>query len=100
MMGLLLIGLIVLLMILRVNLVLILMFGAVYAHMVWGAGEVSYFVEDVWAAMDREAILAVPLFIFVGSIMSRGSIAQRLVDVMITLTRAVPGGLGVATGER
>ncbi len=97
MMGLLLIGLIVLLMILRVNLVLILMFGAVYAHMVWGAGEVSYFVEDVWAAMDREAILAVPLFIFVGSIMSRGSIAQRLVDVMITLTRAVPGGLGVAT---
>lgn len=97
MMGLVLIALIALLMILRVNLVLILMFAAVYAHMIWGAGEVSYFVEDVWSAMDREAILAVPLFIFVGSIMSRGSIAQRLVDVMIALTRPVPGGLGVAT---
>lgn len=93
----LLIALLFLLLVLRVNLVLILMFAAMFAHLVWGGGEISYFVEDIWSAMDREAILAVPLFIFVGSIMSRGSIAQRLVDVMIALTRPIPGGLGVAT---
>jgi len=97
MMGLLLIALCVLLLILRVNLVLILMFIAGYVHLVWGAGQLDYFVQDIWSAMDREMVLAVPLFILVGSVMSRGSIAKRLVDVIIALTRPVPGGLAVAT---
>ncbi|MCB1419789.1 MAG: TRAP transporter large permease [Notoacmeibacter sp.] len=91
------IAIVVLLLVLRVNLVLILMVGATYAHMVWGGGEIEYFIQDVWSSMDREAILAVPLFIFVGSIMSRGTIAKRLVAVVIAITRPIPGGLGVAT---
>jgi len=82
---------------LRVNLILILMFVAGYTHMVWGAGQLDYFIQDVWSAMDRELVVAVPLFILVGSVMSRGSIAKRLVDVMIALTRPIPGGLAVAT---
>lgn len=96
-MGFLLIGLVVLLLALRVNLILVLMFVASFAHMVWGAGELQYFIQDVWSAMDRELVLAVPLFILVGSVMSRGSIAGRLVNVMIALTRPIPGGLAVAT---
>lgn len=97
MMGLLLFALAVVLLALRVNLVLILMFIAGYVHLVWGAGQLDYFVQDIWSAMDREMVLAVPLFILVGSVMSRGSIAKRLVDVIIALTRAIPGGLAVAT---
>ncbi|MCL4156550.1 UNVERIFIED_CONTAM: hypothetical protein GTU68_066047, partial [Idotea baltica] len=73
------------------------MFVAGYTHMVWGAGQLDYFIQDVWSAMDRELVVAVPLFILVGSVMSRGSIAKRLVDVMIALTRPIPGGLAVAT---
>ncbi len=82
---------------LRVNLILILLFIAGIVQLVWGGGQLEYLIEDIWSAMDREAILAVPLFILVGSVMSRGSIAEMLVNVMIELTRAIPGGLAVAT---
>ncbi|MGH1578612.1 TRAP transporter large permease [Planktotalea sp.] len=96
-MGYLLIAAALVLLALRVNLILILMFVAGYAHLVWGAGQLDYFIQDVWSAMDRELVVAVPLFILVGSVMSRGSIAKRLVDVMIAITRPIPGGLAVAT---
>ena len=96
MMGYLLIAAALVLLALRVNLILILMFVAGYTHMVWGAGQLDYFIQDIWSAMDRELVVAVPLFILVGSVMSRGSIAKRLVDVMTALTRPIPGGLAVA----
>ena len=94
---LLLVGLIILLLALRVNLVLIIMAAASYVHLVWGAGYLEYFVQDIWAAMDREVILSIPLFILVGTLMARGSIAKRLVAIMIELSRPFPGGLAVAT---
>lgn len=97
MMGYLLIAAVPILLALRVNLILVLMFVVGYIHMVWGAGQLDYFIQDIWSAMDRELVVAVPLFILVGSVMSRGSIAKRLVDVMIALTRPIPGGLAVAT---
>lgn len=93
----LLIAAVLVLLALRVNLILILMALAGLIHLVWGAGKLEYFIQDIWSAMDRELVVAVPLFILVGSVMSRGSIAKRLVDVMIALTRPIPGGLAVAT---
>lgn len=97
MMGLLLFALVVILLVLRVNLFLVLFFIAGYANLVWGAGFLDYFVQDIWSSINRELVLAVPLFVLAGSVMSRGSIAKRLVDVMIALTRPFPGGLAVAT---
>ncbi|SDD52701.1 TRAP transporter large permease [Ruegeria marina] len=94
--GILLLFLSILFLVLRVNLILILIFIAGYSYIVWGGGELEYFAADLWSAMDRELVLAVPLFILVGSVMSRGSIEARLVAVMIALTRPVPGGLAVA----
>lgn len=87
----------VLLLAMRVNLILVLVFVAIAVHMIWGMGQLEFFAQDIWAAMDREVILAIPLFILVGSVMSRGSIAGRLVNVMVALTRGMPGGLAVAT---
>lgn len=43
------------------------------------------------------SLLAVPLFIFAGSIMSRGEIADRLVQFILTLLGHIPGGLGITT---
>ncbi|MFC2967963.1 TRAP transporter large permease [Acidimangrovimonas pyrenivorans] len=85
------------LLLLRINLVLILMAAAVYAHLVWGDGQIAYFVEDVWASMDRELLLAVPLFVLVGQIMGQGEIARRLIGIIVELTRPFPGGLAMAT---
>lgn len=97
MMSLILITGVLLLLLLRVNLVLILMAAASYAHLVWGDGEIQYFVQDVWASMDRELLLAVPLFVLVGQIMGRGEIAKRLIDIVVEITRPFPGGLAMAT---
>jgi C4-dicarboxylate transporter DctM subunit len=87
----------ILLLALRVNLILVLMFVAGAVHLFIGAGVLEYFIQDLWSAMDRELILAVPLFVLVGSVMSRGTIAERLIAVMVALTRPIPGGMAVAT---
>ncbi|HPD92441.1 MAG: TRAP transporter large permease [Rhodobacter sp.] len=82
---------------LRVNLVWALMAGALMVQFTYGAGELSYFSQDIWAAMDRQVLLAIPLFVLVGQIMSRGSIAARLIRVIVALTGHLPGGLAMAT---
>ncbi len=82
---------------LRVNLVAVLLILGAYLHIVWGDGEVVYIVEDMWIALDKEVLLSIPLFLLVGSIMGRGEIAKRLIDVMRELTGALPGGMAVAT---
>ncbi|MEZ5752103.1 MAG: TRAP transporter large permease [Paracoccaceae bacterium] len=95
--GVLIIGVLVALLALRVNLVWALIAGALLLQMTHGAGELSYFAQDVWAAMDRQVLLAIPLFVLVGQIMARGSIAARLVRVLVALTGHLPGGLAMAT---
>jgi tripartite ATP-independent transporter DctM subunit len=39
---------------------------------------------------------AIPLFIFMGSILERAGIAERLFDALSMWTRRIPGGLGIA----
>jgi C4-dicarboxylate transporter DctM subunit len=94
--GVLLAGLVVLLLVLRQPLVVILLGVAAYIHMVWGRGELDYIVEDMWVGIDKELILSIPLFILCGNVMTRGSIAQRLVAMLQAVTRPLPGGLAVA----
>lgn len=97
MMALALIALIFGLLFLRVSLVWVLMAAAAFAHLVWGGGNIEFFVQDVWSAMDRSLLLAIPLFVLVGQIMGRGSIAKRLIAVIVEITRPFPGGLAMAT---
>lgn len=92
-----LVGLSLGLLLLRKSILLVLIAGGLYAHFVWGAGDPSFFVQDMWAAIDKETILALPVFIMVGELMSRGAVARRLIAVMEEVTRPLPGGLGVAT---
>jgi C4-dicarboxylate transporter DctM subunit len=90
-------GLIALLVLLRQPIVLILAAAVAYVHAYMTNSSVEFLIQDVWFTIDREVLLSVPLFIFAGLIMARGSIAARLTRVMVALTNPVPGGLGVAT---
>lgn len=94
--GLLLAGLVVLLLLLRQPLLVILLAVAAYVHMVWGKGQLDYIVEDMWVGIDKDLILSIPLFILCGNVMTRGSIAQRLIDLLQAVTRPLPGGMAVA----
>jgi C4-dicarboxylate transporter DctM subunit len=83
---------------LRQSIVLIVALSVAYVHaFMTSKPNVEFLIQDVWYAIDREVLLSIPLFVFAGLIMARGSIAARLVDVMKAITGPVPGGLGVAT---
>lgn len=82
---------------LRVNLVLVLIAATAAIHLIWGDGELIYLPQDIWSTINRETIMTVPLFILFGLIMGRGAIAQRLIAVMVALTRGIPAGLALAT---
>lgn len=82
---------------LRQNIIVILIGAAAYVHLVWGDGQLEYLAEDIWISLDNSLLLAIPMFLLAGSIMTRGSIARRLIDLAISVTRPLPGGLAVAT---
>lgn len=85
------------LLVLRQSVVLILIVSAGYIHMVYGDGDLTYLIDDIWTAVNRDVLLAIPMFILAGNIMTRGSIAARLIAIMRSLTQWLPGGLAVAT---
>jgi C4-dicarboxylate transporter DctM subunit len=94
--GVLLLGLVAVLLFLRQPLLIILLSAAVFVHLIWSKGELDYIIEDMWIGLDKELILSIPLFILCGNVMTRGSIAQRLIDLLASITRRLPGGLAVA----
>lgn len=92
-----LIGIIVLLLVLRQNLIVILFVVGGYIHLVFGSGQLEYMIQDMWTGADKEVLLSIPLFILAGNVMTRGSIAQRLIAIVSSATAWLPGGMAVAT---
>src|SRR2546421_9674112 len=52
--------------------------------------------QNLFGAIDAFALLAVPFFIYAGELMSRGSVAQRIVDFVQAGVGRLPGSLGRA----
>ena len=71
--------------------------AALFVYAVFDGGHPEYLVYDVWEAFNKEVLLAIPLFLFAGAVMARGSIARRLIDLAVAATRPMPGGLAIAT---
>ena len=90
------IGAIFALLALRQPLLVILLSIAAIVHLKWGQGKLDFIIEDMWVGLDKEVILSIPLFILCGNVMTRGSIAQRLIRILAALTKPLPGGLAVA----
>jgi C4-dicarboxylate transporter DctM subunit len=80
----------------RQPLLVILLGATASVHMYWGRGHLEDIIEDMWVGLDKEVILSIPLFILCGNVMTRGSIAQRLIGILSSLTRPLPGGMAVA----
>jgi len=85
------------LLLLRQPLLVILLAAAGCVHLFWGRGNLEDIIEDMWVGLDKEVILSIPLFILCGTVMTRGSIAQRLIRILSAMTRPLPGGMAVAT---
>jgi len=72
--------------------------GVVTACAYAALGEQAFYniVVDSWDALNREVLLAIPLYILAGNIMARGAMADRLVRLMEAGTAGLRGGLGLA----
>lgn len=90
------IALIVALLLLRQSLVLVVAVAAVYLHLFLVDSSIEYLFQDIWLSVDREVLLPIPMFLLAGALMTRGTIAARLIAIMVALTQPVRGGLGVA----
>ncbi|HWI35680.1 MAG TPA: TRAP transporter large permease [Burkholderiales bacterium] len=53
--------------------------------------------QTMYGSIDAFALLAIPYFIYAGELMGRGSVAQRIVDVVQSGVGHVRGSLGVTT---
>ncbi|PKL74498.1 MAG: hypothetical protein CVV27_20195 [Candidatus Melainabacteria bacterium HGW-Melainabacteria-1] len=51
--------------------------------------------QRVAASMQSFPLLAIPLFILAGSIMAKGGVAKRMVDLAYVLVGPLPGGLAI-----
>ena len=52
--------------------------------------------QQLFNALDKFVLLAIPFFIVAGSIMTKGAIARRLIDFINALVGWFPGGLAIA----
>ena len=50
--------------------------------------------QKVYASLDSFPLLAIPLFIYAGSVMNSGGITERIVDFAKSLVGHIRGGLG------
>ena len=53
--------------------------------------------KDMYEAVKKEELLAIPFFVLAGNIMTQGTIANRLVALARAIMGKTPGGLGIAT---
>lgn len=57
----------------------------------------SIVAKDMFEAVKKEELLAIPFFVLAGNLMTQGSIAERLVGVARAVMGKMPGGLGLAS---
>ena len=90
-------ALVVVLILLRQNLVVVLGMAAFYVYWVFGGEPLRFVILDAWNALNKDILLSIPLFLLAGQIMTRGSMAERLVRLVKAASAPIPGGLAVAT---
>ena len=75
------------------------MIGVAFAFGYWAFGPsiIFQFVQKIDAMASNFVLAAVPLFIFMGAMLERAGIAERLFEAIHLWTRRLPGGLAIAT---
>ena len=62
-----------------------------------GNGEIISVADDMYGAVKKEVLLAIPFFVLAGGLMTSGSIAKRMIRFARSLIGWVPGGVAVST---
>lgn len=62
-----------------------------------GDGLLTEIIADMYNAVNKDVLLAIPFFIIAGALMTAGGISRRLINVAKAALGWLPGGLAVAT---
>ena len=75
------------------------MFGIslVFGYLRFGDNVIALFLSKVNEVGTNYVLGAIPLFIFMGALLQRSGIAERLYDAVHVWTRRLPGGLALGT---
>jgi tripartite ATP-independent transporter DctM subunit len=68
-----------------------------FGYWAFGPSIIYQFMQKVDAMASNFVLAAVPLFIFMGAMLERAGIAQRLFEAIHLWTRRLPGGLAIGT---
>jgi len=71
--------------------------AVVFCTLLFGTGELINIPVDMFDAVKKEVLMAIPFFILAGGLMTAGSIADRLIAFAKAAVSFMPGGLLVAT---
>ena len=71
--------------------------AAVACALLIGNYDVVSVTTDMFEATKKHELLAIPFFVLAGNLMTKGTIADRLVGIARAAMGTVPGGLGLAT---
>ena len=77
--------------------IFVVLLAAALGGIVLSGNPIQALHSAMFGNLDIFPLLAVPLFIYAGDIMSRGGIARRLIELILSLVGAVRGALGIAT---
>jgi tripartite ATP-independent transporter DctM subunit len=69
----------------------------VFGYWAFGPSIIFQFVQKIDAMASNFVLAAVPLFIFMGAMLERAGIAERLFEAIHLWTRRLPGGLAIGT---
>jgi tripartite ATP-independent transporter DctM subunit len=69
----------------------------IFGYLTFGAAFVFQMAEKIEDVSSNYVLAAVPLFVFMGAMLERSGIAERLFEAIHLWTRRLPGGLAVGT---
>jgi len=69
----------------------------VFGYVTFGPAVIHQLVSKVDDVASNFVLAAVPLFVFMGAMLERSGIAERLFDAVHLWTRRLPGGLAIGT---
>lgn len=71
--------------------------AVIFAYFLWGPVALRLTVTSVLGPMNNFVFVAIPLFIFMGSVLERSGVAEDLYTLMHQLFASVRGGLAIGT---
>ena len=70
--------------------------ASAYVDGLFGSRIFDLFINQTYTVMSNEVLTAVPLFLFMGYVVERANIVDRLFSTLNIASRNVPGSMGVA----